>query len=92
VQELEATVAGLQRQLKNADQRQHGLTRTLDLVAARDAEGVRSDNDWWGERDARSVGEQIARLKQTAKASRASEKLLRQHSRHNEQAAQTSLP
>jgi hypothetical protein len=81
VLELEATVAGLQRQLKDAGQREQGLVRTLDLLAARDAEGVRSDNDWWGERDVRSVGEQIALLRQTASTSRDSEKLLQQHNR-----------
>ena len=63
VQELETTLAKLHRELKDAGHREDGLTRILDLLAARDAEGVRSDNEWWGERNARSVGEQIARLK-----------------------------
>lgn len=70
VKQLENTVAELQRELNDAGQRERGLIRTLDILAARDAEGVRSENAWWGERDARSVGEQIAQLKQHAKASR----------------------
>ena len=85
VQELETAVARLQRQLHDAVQREQGLMRTLDLLAARDAEGVRSDNDWWGERDARSVGEQIARLKENANAARTREELSQHQQRRNEQ-------
>ena len=89
-QELETAVARLQRQLKDAAQREQGLMRTLDLLAARDAEGVRSDNDWWGERDARSVGEQIARLKESTNAARAREELSQQQQRRrSEQAGPT---
>jgi hypothetical protein len=84
VEELEGDVVELQRQLKAAGEREDGLMRMLDVLAARDAEGVRSDNEWWGERDARNVGEQIAHVLRDNRSSRGKEKQQQQRRQQRE--------
>ena len=90
VSKLEVQVAELIKVAKMAEGREEGLRRMLDILSVRDAEGVRSEYDYWGQREARNVGEQIDKIKQQREDHR--QRLTQQQQQQQQQGQQHARP